>query len=94
MWILADAIVVSACFMAISVRVRFPVKAADWKRTSKVIMLSMITSKIGSEEFQLRVHPTIGLKRAARSLAKALTASIAFVFSGFLTHDQTLKESK
>jgi hypothetical protein len=80
--------------MAISVRVRFLVKAADWNRTSKVIMLSMITSKIGSGESQLRVHPTMGSKRAARSLAKALTASIAVLFSGFLTYGQTLMESK
>ena len=91
MWL---AIVVSACLMAISARVWFLVNASDWNRTSRFIMLSMITSKIGSGESQLRVHPTIGLKRAARSLAKALTASIAVVFSGFLTHSQTLKGSK
>lgn len=35
---------------------------------------------VGSDVSQLRVHPTVGLNRAARSLAKALTPSIAVWF--------------
>lgn len=46
--------------------------------------ISRRTSKTGSGESQLRVQPTMGLKRPARSLANALTASIAVEFSGFL----------
>src|SRR5882762_3705745 len=56
-----------------------------WSRTSRFIILSMMTSNsVGSTVSQLRVHPTIGLNRAASADANAFTACNAVVFCGFL----------
>lgn len=45
---------------------------------------NLTVKSVGSAVSQLRVHPTIGLNRLARSVANWFTASIAVWLLGFL----------
>ncbi len=60
-------------------------RLAETYKTSRFIILSMITvNRLGSLESQLRVHPTTGLYRFARYVAKELIAAIAVSLEEFL----------
>lgn len=47
------------------------------RKWSSISRMQRTVKSVGSSVSQLLVHPTVGLKRAAKSVAKAFTASIA-----------------